>query len=168
MTHDKFIAEYYNVSARATACSEKARREGLLSLEDQIDIEKVKQRDILEYGLRFVVDGVDAAVISDLFENIINQEEDKYTRRLMELKLAAVLSIQAGDNTRILAYKLNAFTNFSLTDDPITLKIIKEDFDYNGESTEADETDKGKTTEDEDDKGKFTEEELDELIGGKK
>ena len=143
MTHDEFVTEYHNVSARAIELSKKARREGLLALEEMIDREKVKQRDILEYGLRFVVDGTDASLIRDVLENIIEQEEDEYTRKLMIIKEEIVLSVQSGDNTRILAYKINSLTNLSLKDDPIIREIMKED-----------------------DEGKLTPDEIDSLIGG--
>jgi flagellar motor component MotA len=66
MTHDEFITEYYSVSARALELLEKARKEGLLALEEMINRKEMMQRDILEYGLRFVVDGTDAVVIRDL------------------------------------------------------------------------------------------------------
>jgi len=144
MTHDEFIAEYCKVSARAIYLSKKARKEGLLAIEDEIDSDRENQRDIFEYGLRFMVDGTDASIIRDLLDNVIGQEEDKYTRRLMELEKEAVLSIQAGENPRITAFKLNSLTDLALTDDPIIRKIIDEE-DY---------------------KGKFSEDEIDALIGG--
>ena len=144
MTRDEFIAEYHKVSARAFLLSEKARREGLLSLEEKTDSDKLNRRDIFEYGLRFVVDGADAEIIRGILSNIIKQEEDKYARRLMEIKEEAVLSIQAGDNPRIIAYKLNSFTDLTLTDDPIIQKIMDE----------------------ENEKGKFSDAEIDALIGG--
>jgi len=144
MTHDEFIAEYCKVSDRAIYLSKKARRLGLLSMEDEIDSEKENQRDILEYGLRFVVDGTDALIIRDLLENIIKQEEDKYIRRLMKIKLEAVISIQIGDNPRITVLKLNSFTNLTLKDDPVIRKYMSEM----------------------DDTGKFSDDEIDALIGG--
>ena len=126
MTYDVFIIEYCIVSARALQLSKKARREGLLALEKMIDREKMMQRDILEYGLQFVVDGTDSGVICGILESIIDQETDEYTRKLMKIKEEIVLSVQAGDNIRILAYKLNSFTNLSLGDDPIMQEIMKE------------------------------------------
>jgi len=143
MTRDEFIAEYRKVSARAIMLSEKARREGLLALEEVLDFEKLNRRDILEYGLRFVIDGTDAEVIRSILSNIVRQEEDKYTRLLMEIKEEAALSIQEGENPRILAYKLNSFTDIALTDDPIIQKLMNED-----------------------EKGKFSEDELNTLFGG--
>jgi flagellar motor component MotA len=135
MTHDEFIAEYQKVSARAMELSEKARREGLLALEDSIDFGKADQRDIFEYGLRFVVDGTDAGIIKGILSRIIEQEEDKYTRRLMDIKAEAVLLIQAGDNPRIIASKLNAFTDFTLKDDPLIQKLKNEEDDKGTLST---------------------------------
>jgi flagellar motor component MotA len=144
MTRDEFIAEYYKVSAKAVQFSEKARTEGLLALEDVIDYEKANQRDILEYGLIFVIDGTDAAVIRDILSLIIDQEEDKYTCLLMKLKMEAVISIQSGDNSRVLTCILNAHTDLTLTDDPIMQKMMI----------------------DRDDRVKYSEEEIDALIGG--
>jgi hypothetical protein len=128
MTHDDFIAEYYKVSERAIQLSEKARKEGLLSLEESIDYEKLDQRDIFEYDLIFVVDGADVSITKDILSRIIEQEDDKYTRRLMDIKLEAAISIQCGDNTLILASKLYAFTDIALADDPI-FKIIDREKD---------------------------------------
>jgi len=144
MTRDEFNAEYYKVSARAFQLSEKARREGILAMEEEIDSDKYNQRDILEYGLRFVIDGADNEIIRGILSNIIKQEEDKYGRRLMELKMEAVLSIQAGDNPRIILFRLNSLTDIALTDDPIIQKYMDE----------------------ENDNGKFSEDEIDDLIGG--
>jgi len=62
----------------------------------------------------------------------------------MDVKEEAVLLIQADDNTRIIASKLNSVTDLNLTDDPIIQKIMNEA----------------------DDKGKLTENEMDALLGG--
>jgi flagellar motor component MotA len=126
--------------------SEKARTEGLLALDDVIDFDKAGQRDIFEYGLKFVVDGTDALVIRDILSLIIKQEKDKYARLLMDIKAEAVLSIQSGDNPHIFASKLNAHTDIALADDPITQKLKEE----------------------RDNTGKFTDDEIDALIGGLK
>jgi flagellar motor component MotA len=129
MTRDEFIAEYYKVSSRINQLSQRARKEGLLVLEELIDFEKVNQRDILEYGIRFVVDGTDGSILDRLLSLIIEQEEDKYIRRLMEIKKEAVLQLQAGLNPRTIAYLLNAFTDIKLTDDPIIQKYKDEEDD---------------------------------------
>jgi flagellar motor component MotA len=113
-----------------------------LAIEDEIDFDKVNQRDILEYGLKLTIDGTDGSIIRDLLENIIKQEEDKFTRLLLEIKKAAVLSIQAGENSRITVYKLNSLTDMDLTVDPILQKYM----DIKGDT------------------GTFSEDELDTLI----
>ena len=118
MNHDEFLIKYSETVTRAFKFSEKARREGLLALEDALDEDKVSNRDIFEYGMRFVVDGTDGIVIRSILENITRQENDKYKKEIMSIQVEAVLSIQAGDNPRILFYKLNSFTDLSLTDDP--------------------------------------------------
>jgi flagellar motor component MotA len=135
MTHDEFIAEYHKVSERAIQLSKTVRRGGLLALEDSIDFEKADKRDIFEYGLRFVVDGTDAGIIKNILSRIIEQEEDKHTRRLMDIKAEAVLSIQAGDNPRILVSKLNAFMDFTLKNDPFIQKMDEEMDDKGTPST---------------------------------
>jgi flagellar motor component MotA len=145
MTRDEFIAEYHKVSARAVELSEKGRKEGILALDEGlIDSEKMNQRDIFEYGLRFTIDGTDADIINKILSNFIIQEDDKYTRRLMEIKKEAVLSIHAGENPRFMAYMLNSYTDITLTDDPIIQK-------YNERA---------------EDEGKLSENEINTLIGG--
>jgi flagellar motor component MotA len=129
MTREEFIAEYHKVSSRINQLSRSAKIEGLLVLEELIDFEKVNQRDILEYGIRLVVDGIDDSILDRLLSLIIEQEEDKYIRRLMEIKKEAVLQLQAGLNPRVIAYLLNAFTDIKLTDDPIIQKYKDEDDD---------------------------------------
>ncbi|MCL2441275.1 MAG: MotA/TolQ/ExbB proton channel family protein [Treponema sp.] len=167
---------------KLVAFSEKARREGLLALEDELeDLED----EFMKKGLRLVVDGTDATIIRDLLElevtqmqsrhminiNLLNgwaalapgfgmmgtviglvnmlsnledsssigpnmamalittlygsvvsnitvmpwarklQGQDTYESSVKEMIIEGVLSIQAGDNTRILAMKLMAYLN---------------------------------------------------------
>jgi len=117
MTRDEFIAEYYKVSAKTVHLSKRTRREGLLAIEDAIDFNKLKQRDIFEIGLRLSVDGTAHETIKEILSNIILQEKDEYSRRIMEIKMAAILSIHNGDCTLITAYKMNSFTDIVFTDD---------------------------------------------------
>jgi flagellar motor component MotA len=125
MTHDEFVKNYTEIAWRALQCSMKARREGLLALEKELDQEKINERDILEYGLRFVVDGTDAASILDILSNIISQEKDEYTVRLKNIQLDAVLSIQWGENTRFIYYKLNSYTDIPLKEDEVWKKLVQ-------------------------------------------
>jgi len=177
---------------KMVAFSEKARREGLLALEDELeDLDD----EFMKKGLRLVVDGTDAAVIRDLMELEITQMQARHGVKIKgigmwsalspglgmlgtvmglvamlanmedkskigpnmalalittfygslfsnvyflswacklthndaeestvrELIIEGVLSIQAGDNTRILAQKLMAYL------DPITRKTMEQE-----------------------------------------
>jgi flagellar motor component MotA len=108
---------YTNVVQRALNCSERARREGLLALEEEITDEKVEERDIFEYGLRFVVDGTDNEMVEKILSNIIEQEEDKQMKILKTIQKEAVLMIQAGINRRLFYALLNSYTDIALKDD---------------------------------------------------
>jgi flagellar motor component MotA len=127
MNRDDFIAEYHKASARAIQLSEKARREGLLALQEEIVSEKVNQRDILEFGLRLAVDVMDRDIIDKILSNIVQQEEDKYTRLLMEIKKEAVLLIWEGSHPGFFLAILNSLTDIRYDDDPIVQKFLKED-----------------------------------------
>lgn len=114
MTPEEFEKEYYSIFDRAMVMSEKSRREGLLALEDLIHENKINQRDIMEVGLRLVVDGTDAQIVDNILSNIINLEQENEKKTLKIIQKAAVLSIQAGDNPRILALTLNSYVNIGI------------------------------------------------------
>jgi flagellar motor component MotA len=123
MNREEFNEKYYAIAERALGFAAKARREGLLALEDEIDQEKENGRDIFEYGLRFVVDGYDAAIIGEILSNIINQEKDEQLRLLMTIQREAVLSIQTGLNARGMYALLNSHTGLSLLEDKMKEKM---------------------------------------------
>lgn len=112
MNNEEFKEKYYVIVERAMLFVEKARREGLLALEELIDGEKYLQRDIFEFGIRLVVDGTDAGVIRHLLELIICRETDNNEKTLKEMQAEAVLSIEAGENPKILHLKLNCYVDF--------------------------------------------------------
>jgi chemotaxis protein MotA len=59
--------------------SEKARREGILALEDEIgDL----QNEFMKKGLRFVIDGTDAGVIGDLMSLEISKMQERHALKL--------------------------------------------------------------------------------------
>ncbi|MDR0316311.1 MAG: MotA/TolQ/ExbB proton channel family protein [Treponema sp.] len=177
---------------KLVAFSEKALREGLLALEEELeDLED----EFMRKGLRLVVDGTDAAIIRDLMELELSQMQSRHSSKMQmlimwasfspaygmmgtviglinmlanledksaigpnmamalittlygsilanttvlpwstklrnqdiqessvkEMIIEGVLSIQAGDNTRILALKLLAYL------DPDTRKVLEKD-----------------------------------------
>jgi flagellar motor component MotA len=112
-THEDFVKAYYDIASRAFICAEKARKEGLLALEEIIDREKVKDRDIFEYGLQFVLDGIDYNIINRLLNNLIEQETSENRKILKKIQKEAVLGIQEGLNPRIMGALLNSYTDLS-------------------------------------------------------
>ena len=117
MNRTEFVEQYNAIVGKALKSAKKARREGLLALEEVLEKEKIEGRDIFDYGLRFVIDGTEASYIDEILSNIINQEKDEQLRTLMIIQKRAVLSIQAADNLRPLYPLLNSFTDIPLNED---------------------------------------------------
>jgi flagellar motor component MotA len=114
MNNEEFVKEYKETVNRIFVLSEKARREGLLATEELIDENKYNQRDILEFGLRLVVDGTDAGIIDRILTNIINLEADSNKKLLQTIRKEAVLRIQEGLNPRLLKLILNSYVNIEV------------------------------------------------------
>ena len=119
MNRDEFVKKYYDIAGRALVFCEKARREGLLALEKESDKEKINDRDVFEYGIRFVIDGTDQELIDKILSNIINQEQDQNMRTLKTIQKEAVLMIQDGINPQLLYALLNSYTGISLREDEL-------------------------------------------------
>ena len=68
-----------NIIQKLMAFSEKARREGLLALEDELeDLDD----EFMKKGLRLMVDGTDATVIRDLMELELSQMQSRHADRI--------------------------------------------------------------------------------------
>ncbi|MEW6752234.1 MAG: FliG C-terminal domain-containing protein [Candidatus Latescibacterota bacterium] len=84
---------------------EIARREGILSLEPLADIAEEGQ---LQAGIRLAVDGTEPDLIRDILET-----EDRWLLLQREIRCRMVIeglvAIEAGDNPRIIEYKLLVF-----------------------------------------------------------
>jgi flagellar motor component MotA len=119
MTRDEFVKQYTEIVVRALKFSKKSRREGLLSLEEELDQEKSDNRDVFEYGLRFVIDGTDKEIIEKILSNLINQEKDEDMRILKAIQKEAALMIQKYFSTRELYLLLNSYTDISITEDKV-------------------------------------------------
>ena len=117
MSREDFISKYNAIAERALSFAEKAEREGLLSLEDFLDKEKINNRDIFEYGMLLVIDGTDYDLIELIIDNIIEQEKDANIRKLKTIQKAAVLGMQTGTNSRLQYFTLNSFTDLPLNED---------------------------------------------------
>jgi flagellar motor component MotA len=119
MYRAEFIESYVTMLENILDCAEKARREGLLALEESFNQEKIDERDIFAYGLSFVVDGTDRALIEKILSNIIAQEKDEYARILKTIQKEAVLGIQEGLNSRILIHLLTSYADIPLNDEKL-------------------------------------------------
>jgi flagellar motor component MotA len=117
MNRNDFVKMYENIVRRALCFAKKERREGILALEEEIIEEKVAERDIFEYGLRFVVDGTDKEIIDNILSNIINQEADEQMKIIKTIQKEAVLMLQEGTHPRLLYALLNSYTDITLKDD---------------------------------------------------
>ncbi|MDR0526105.1 MAG: hypothetical protein LBG90_09595, partial [Spirochaetaceae bacterium] len=96
--------------------SDKARREGILSLEAERDFALFAEDDIFEYALPLVIDGEKPEYISSLLDNMIESEHDPWKRKLMRAKKTAALSIQTGENSRVITLKLLSYFDSHVRD----------------------------------------------------
>jgi len=68
-----------SIIQKMIAFSEKARREGLLALEDELeDLDD----EFMKKGLRLMVDGTDAAIIRDLMELELSKTQDRHAGKI--------------------------------------------------------------------------------------
>ncbi|MCL2233222.1 MAG: hypothetical protein FWB99_09115 [Treponema sp.] len=102
MERTDFVQYASHIVRRACEFSGKARAEGLLAMQGDIDGPKREHRDIFEYGIGFVADGTHPEVIRGILSSLAAQEADEDMRRLKEMQKEAVLCIQRGDNPGIL------------------------------------------------------------------
>jgi len=67
------------IITKLMAMSEKARREGLLALEEELeDLDD----EFMKKGMRLVVDGTDAGIIRGLMENELSQMQDRHADKI--------------------------------------------------------------------------------------
>lgn len=99
--------ECIELIASINTLSERARRMGLLALED--DLDKIKN-PMMKKGLLLVVDGTDPVIVHNVLYSFMLT---CYPRGIGLLKaviiLEGVLGIQSGDNPRLLAEKMSAY-----------------------------------------------------------
>jgi chemotaxis protein MotA len=84
LTFKQQIFNQQGVIQKMMAFSEKARREGLLALEDELeDLDD----EFMKKGLRLMVDGTDAAVIRDLMELELSQMQNRHSFKIKLLNM---------------------------------------------------------------------------------
>jgi chemotaxis protein MotA len=71
------------------AMSEKARREGLLALEEELeDLDD----EYMKKGMRLVVDGTDAEIIRNLMETELNQMQERHASKISVINMWGTLA----------------------------------------------------------------------------
>jgi len=127
MNRNEFIKAYHDFIDTALGTALKARREGLLAIERDLDQKKADERDIFHYGMRFVFDGIVPEIIDKILSNIIEQEKDEYSHRLKIIQKEAVMGIQQGTNYKMLHYVLNSYTDLTIADESTRFGMIMVD-----------------------------------------
>ena len=103
MKRNEFLESLAGTIRSAAALSAKARSEGLLALEDELEgIDDA----FMKLGLRLMIDGTDAEILDEILSIRIGMENDDDVRLLKTMQKEAVLSIQRGENTKILTMRL--------------------------------------------------------------
>jgi len=75
------------------AMSEKARREGLLALEEELeDLDD----EFMKKGMRLVVDGTDGEIIRNLMETDLNQMQDRHIHKIGIINMWGALAPAVG------------------------------------------------------------------------
>jgi chemotaxis protein MotA len=77
------------IITKLMAMSEKARREGLLALEEELeDLDD----EFIKKGMRLVVDGTDAEIIRNLMETELTQIQERHVGNIMVLNMWGTLA----------------------------------------------------------------------------
>jgi chemotaxis protein MotA len=88
LTFQQPVFNSQGIIQKMISFSEKARREGLLALEDELeDLED----EYMKKGLRLVVDGTDATIIRELMELELSQMQSRHSFKIKLINMWAVL-----------------------------------------------------------------------------
>jgi flagellar motor component MotA len=93
VSYRSFCNHYYRIVETVILLNEKARREGFLSLEDDL---KTFNDDFFSQGIRLVIDGTDPEIIRRILTLKIEHEHNFYRKKLLEIALDGILCIQHG------------------------------------------------------------------------
>jgi len=120
LEHSEFLKQAGYIINISYKFAFKARREGLLMLEDELeDLDE----EFIKEGLRLVVDGTDSVIINDILSNKIKITDNDNLKRLYKIQKEAVLCIQAGDNPELIIHRMISYIDNS------ELKIISKNLE---------------------------------------
>jgi len=101
MGKNKLTEQTAQLAQRVYKLSEKARKENLSSLKDDVDINKVLHRDIFEYGLQLCIAGIKEENLEKILSNLISAENNAEEKRFKNIQKEAVLHILKGRHPRL-------------------------------------------------------------------
>jgi len=93
ISYRSFCNYYYTLVETILRFHNKARREGLLALDDELEI---LSNGFFKEGLRLVLDGTDARFIQEFLTLKIEREHNYYIKKLKEIAMEGILYIQSG------------------------------------------------------------------------
>lgn len=134
MNRTEFIGQYETIVKRALHCAAKARKESLLGLSSEIIEKKTDERDVFEYGLRFLADCTAPGIIDIILTNLVEQEKDEQKYLLKRIQKAAILMIHDGIGVKMMYAVLNSFTDIPLNQDKAKDYLL----DFDDEEPEPD------------------------------
>ncbi|GHV80426.1 hypothetical protein AGMMS49944_22170 [Spirochaetia bacterium] len=108
LCYGDFVEGYYRTVEKVFVYNTKARREGLLSLEEELDWLK---EGFFKQGIRMIVDGVDEVTIRFILSNYIEREQDHYRKKLKQIQMEGILGIQSGMAPALLILMLNSMVH---------------------------------------------------------
>jgi len=139
MNKSDFFKNYKNFVLCAIRLNEKSRREGILSLEDEVedlDDENFKM------GLRLLIDGIAYEIVDEIYSNLISFEKDELTARLMTVQKRALFGFYRGENNYVLYKVLKSYANLSPDENKeMDCLSLRDDPVVSGNSNDSDDLD---------------------------
>jgi|GEM_PF-1452906 len=108
----RFTEEAAYIAQRAYSLNEKARKNDLACLKDDV-ITGNNTRDIFEYGIKLCANIIDSDRLDKILSNLINHECGKEEKRLKLIKKEAVTYIQKGYSSAALLHALFSYLDES-------------------------------------------------------
>jgi len=115
--NDNFYDKYREIKERAVSITIIADREGCLKIESHINQDKLKQRDVYEYGLQLIINGTTEETTEIVLKNIVNQEIDEQSKIFKTIQKEAVMFLFRNESTSKLLAIMNSYTDLTLEED---------------------------------------------------
>jgi len=113
-SYRSFLNDYFILLRNLIRYNNKARREGLLALEDEL---YYIEEGFFKDGMRLMNDGHEEFTIREILGILIKHENDFYRKKLMEIAMEGIICILKGEAEERLLFKLNLMID--IKDNPI-------------------------------------------------